>query len=377
MRLRPAFKASLRYFFPLAVIAIAFPGIAAPSFDQQLGWAATLVQSSWVTPEPKPLCRRALAITESVLKQDPINDQAYAIRARAKTCLGDSSGAREDVAVALKLNPGSPLALYVRSAQRRSDGDVAGAIADAEQMMEKQPDSPLPYVLLSLAFGDRGDHQSSLDNLNKAIHFASSVKPDPTISILNDRAITLYSLGRFNEAEKDLKEALRIDPNFYAARRSLAYLYYLKGVTREASFLKDSLGMYTAMLSQDPGNEDLLQDRAVVKSKLGDYAGAIRDVQKVLRLSPGDSFVLNNACWIYYESGDFKTALSYCNRAIQSDPTDGHAYDSRGYVLLSMGQSQKGCRDLKIGAMFMNEQSIEERLNFAFRGRELKATFCR
>src|SRR3546814_16370868 len=68
------------------------------------------------------------------LSLDPTRDDAYALRAAARRHLKDNAGAMEDVETALAIDARSPEALLERGILRFAKGDIAGAHKDFIQV---------------------------------------------------------------------------------------------------------------------------------------------------------------------------------------------------------------------------------------------------
>ena len=72
--------------------------------------------------------------------------------------------------------------------------------------------------------------------------------------------------------------------------------------------------------------------RGHVKSKLGDYQGAIADYNKAIELDPKDATTYKLRGHEKSKLGDYQGEIADYNKAIELDPKDAEAYKLRGLV---------------------------------------------
>ena len=108
-----------------------------------------------------------------------------------------------------------------------------------------------------------------------------------------------------------------------------------------------------ALLPEDAAETKaaVLNNRGNAKSHMGDYKGAIADLDQALKIDPKDAEVYNNRGSAKGRMGDHKGALADYDRAIEINPKDVGAYNNRGNAKSHMGDHK--------GALADYDQAIE------------------
>lgn len=145
------------------------------------------------------------------------------------------------------------------------------------------------------------------------------------------RALSYMLVKDYGEALSDLSEAIKLSPHFvlaYFARANAGYLSMQSQTAEEASSGSDGKGMDGRLLAG-----------AELKS-------VIADLDKVIELSPNLVYAYFNKGNIYYNQGDFTSAISCYTSAIDRKNDFGEAYYNRGISYLRLGNMDKGLADL-------------------------------
>lgn len=177
-----------------------------------------------------------------------------------------------------------------------SRGRRLDAVLLLRRCLEDTPRDAEVRALLSELLDEGGEPESALDELTLALADAS----DP-VPVLVRRGAILARVGRAAEAERDLREAVSLRPNYPPGHLHL-------GVT----LLRRGLG--------------------------GDAAAAFREA---LRLAPGDpdaSYYLGEAL---LAQGQLADALSALEDAALLSPRDPRSYKLMGRVLDRMGRTDE------------------------------------
>ncbi len=150
------------------------------------------------------------------------------------------------------------------------------------------PNKARPYISRGIAYGERGDFDLALADLNKGIEMAPR-----------------YSVP-------------------YSVR---GYVYEKQG-----KFMK-ALVEYTKVIIIDPANPMAYFRRGMVFKEMGDYGHAIADFSKIIELAPHDAGAYTGRGIVFSEQGNFKAAIADFDKAIEIDPDYSEAYNRRSMVL--------------------------------------------
>ncbi|MCH5226092.1 MAG: tetratricopeptide repeat protein [Muribaculaceae bacterium] len=138
-------------------------------------------------------------------------------------------------------------------------------------------------------------------------------------------------LRNYPAALAALDDAIAVNPRFSVA-------FMARGYARYANALSE------LKIAKDAGNEqEAFLDRQAYTSLLQD---AIADFDTVLSLDPKVVYAWFNKGNIYYEAGDFTSAMQAYNEAIKIDPDFGEAYFNRGLAYLNAGNKTQAFADL-------------------------------
>ncbi len=114
----------------------------------------------------------------------------------------------------------------------------------------------------------------------------------------------LYYDGDPKEAERHLREALRLEPRFWFARLRLAILENERG---QGPAAEEDLA---AVLAASPREPEALKLLADVKSKAKDWDGALRALEGLLAANPGDLEIRYHIAVLRMQKQDWTGALS-------------------------------------------------------------------
>lgn len=186
-------------------------------------------------------------------------------------------------------------------------------------------------------------------------------------------AYLLVSQGKFDAARQQLRDAkVKTEPERVQLILAEAQLL------REAKKTQEAFDLLDRALSQQPEQPDLLYETALLAEKLGrvemlethlrklivlkpdsaqafnalGYSYADRNqrlpearelIEKALKLSPGDPFILDSMGWVLYRQGDFPGALAQLERAYAQRP-DPEIAAHLGEVLWMLGRQDEAQR---------------------------------
>jgi len=128
-----------------------------------------------------------------------------------------------------------------------------------ESVAERQPQLSAPRIDLGIAYHVAGDLDAAERNLQQALQ----LNPDHPIA-RNEIGIVYRKTGRFQEARSSYEAALAFYPGFHYARRNLAILCDLY-----LADLECALNNYEAYMSTVPADEEVAIWIADIRMRLG------------------------------------------------------------------------------------------------------------
>jgi tetratricopeptide (TPR) repeat protein len=126
-----------------------------------------------------------------------------------------------------------------------------------------------------------------------------------------------YEIERFEEADRELREAFRLDP---AHARALNFLGY--SLAERKMDLDEALEMIESALDVDSWNGAYLDSLGWVFYQMGRYDEARQPLERAARELPNDSVVLEHLGDLYLSLGDTDRAVATWNRALEADHAD-------------------------------------------------------
>ncbi|MBR4119201.1 MAG: tetratricopeptide repeat protein [Bacteroidales bacterium] len=199
------------------------------------------------------------------------------------------------------------------------------------------------------------NHESSLDSLKIARHFASiadntkliDINPNNAVPYMS-RAIDFMLIQDFNGAIEDLTRITSASSDFIFA-------YFLRAVVRykRIEYMLSSSTLQTmpgAHIGDNMLSAPTLNNKAITL----EYEMVLRDYDKVIAIDPTFPYSYYNRANIRCEQKDFTGALEDYTKAIQLNPDFAEAYFNRALVYTYVGQNDKAITDLsKAGELGM------------------------
>lgn len=285
-----------------------------------------------------------------VIAAKPYLAQPYFYRALAKFNLEDYKGAIEDASTAIDHNPFIIDAYELRAVARQNTGDLNGAISDYDKVLATLPESRNILFNKALAQEEKEDWDGAEATFKKLLDahpgfdsgylgrakmlmakgdtIAAQKDIDHALEI-NKNAVNGYvmradiainSAGDYEQALKDMNEAIKLQPHYAGYFINRAFLRHR---------LDDYFGAmsdYDYAIELDPLNYMAYYNRALLRAEVHDYDKAVADLTQVLAMRPSDYRSLYNRAVIYNEKGAYDDALKDVNKVLEAYPDLAAAY---------------------------------------------------
>ncbi len=229
---------------------------------------------------------------------------------------------------------------------RALQGDFQAALNDLNEAATREPGNIGVLLLRATVFQELKQPEKALADVEQAL----KLKPDLPVA-MRIRASILAGSGQFGAAIEELEKLGRADPKDVQIGLQLALLY-----SAEKRFGK-AIAKFTEVIAADPTNQSAWQGRADALLSVGRQAEAVADYEQCLKLDPKDSSVLNNLAWVLCTSPDDK--LRDGKRAIElaTEACKLTEY-KQAHILSTLGAAYAETGDFKT-AMEWSEKAIE------------------
>jgi tetratricopeptide (TPR) repeat protein len=222
-------------------------------------------------------------------------------------------------------------------------------------------------VLLNTGVNQKAIANISSHNISPVIVAQAQTTADPLVELGITR----------EELEKALAEsdrAIKLNPNDVDA-------YLGRAMIR--NFLKDYAGAISdydraIKLRPRPKDVSVYTNSANAHAKLGDHKGAIAKYNTALKIDPNgvfSLFIYNDRGLSYLALGDTKSAIADFNQAIKLEPESAVSYYNRGLVQRRLGQKQAAISDFqKAAKLYQVNNKTEEYQRTLNQLKELQST---
>jgi tetratricopeptide (TPR) repeat protein len=266
-----------------------------------------------IDPDNATICKATLAAAEQryaeaiplltqAMEGSTFFPEAYYLRGVCKLALGQLS--LDDFNQAIQVGSRSPCVYTHRAMAFATQGLWAQAVSDCTQA--DTSDARL----------NRATYYTAMGEFDKAEADLASLPADESVRIA--RANLRMRQGRFDDALADL--ATLDSPIAHGARGHL-----LLRMNRNA----EAIEAFDASLKQRMQPE-ILNGRATAKRRNGDTSGALADYAESIRLDPSNPYTYFNRAVVKSVLKDFSGAIEDTSKAIERAPELAEAYALRG-----------------------------------------------
>lgn len=199
------------------------------------------------------------------------------------------------------------------------------SVNDYSRLISASGGNAISYFARSLDFMLVQDYQSAIEDLNQVL-----MRQDRFILAYFNRAVIRFRLLEISEQSFAATSAITTDE-----------------LKNSALKIKTSSSVGVPQLPGLNGREqNKILSEQYVASRHVECEMAIRDLGKVIELSPTFVYAYYNRAFVASKLNNFEMALSDLNKAIELHPNFAEAYFNRGLILLRTGKTKAGIADL-------------------------------
>ncbi|MEM7372400.1 MAG: tetratricopeptide repeat protein [Bacteroidota bacterium] len=203
------------------------------------------------------------------------------------------------------------------------------AYGQLDRETEKNIDKAVEYF-------NNEEYEKALTYANKLIEKESS---DYVSWALKGRA--LFTLGYQEDGIKAMSKAIEINPGYYQAYGYRAVMYNLTG----SQDIKQVISDVNMALAHDPDNFELIEIKAGILYKTGQFGKAFSEYDKLLKSGQGSYSVIVFHSSVNRKLGNPDLALQGYNKAIQIDPDQSFAYEERAFLFVEQEKYDQAIKD--------------------------------
>ncbi|WP_346911531.1 tetratricopeptide repeat protein [uncultured Roseibium sp.] len=275
---------------------------------------------------------------QQVLRQAPANPVVASLQ---KAIALQTSGKLEKAAriykSVLKKHPRNADANHLLGITYRQLGFPERAIEYIGKAIEFSPDKAPFYTNLARAQADLADSplEEVLENAEKAIRLDAG-----QVEALNLKAITLFKLGRKDEAERAFHKLQADFPSYLEGYRNFGKLLMDKEEHEQA------LSIFETLVQKEPDNAEHRAALIWCRLTLEDDDTAEKDLVEALKRFPDDGSIKHQAAKYLYRNRRPFEALPYAEDAVRADPKDASRLITLGLCYLYVRRREDALKSL-------------------------------
>ncbi len=278
----------------------------------------------------------ALADAERFLEQCPREAEGYYGRANCRFLLGELDLALSDIDEALRFEKNDATSQCFRARLLYAANRIDEASAQFESAVAQDPELE-PSWLGGVIALKQGNYQEAIGQ------FDAVLAVEPTAArVYYDRGKAWYQLKEYENALRDLDEAVKLKPKSGTFLRLRAKLLFLLDRIEEAS------AAYEIFLAQKREAEEEYWDwlGGAIALKQGNYWEAIAQFNAVLAADSTIARAYNGRGEAWCQMKEYERAWSDFDMAVTVAPENPIHHINRASALMGLGRYADGKRDL-------------------------------
>ena len=266
----------------------------------------------------------SLAYLRLALRLDPKRDDAWLLVGDLLAQDDDVAGARDAYAKVAITSPRYIAAQSKLAWSYQTNGDKPQALAVAEHVAKNAPkdrDAQVGYADL-LRVNERWSEAAAvLDPL------IAAETANPDWRLLSMRGMVLERADRWSEAERDLLEAIKLNPDDPDLLNYLAYSWIDRG-----QHLPEAMAMVQRAVDARPQSGAMLDSLGWGYYRQGDYKTAVAKLELAVELEPGDPDVNGHLGDAYWRVGRQIEARYQWQRVLTLEPDEKQKIEAQAKI---------------------------------------------
>lgn len=280
--------------------------------------------------------------------------QAYEVRAAYAAALvqtQDVARARVEYATLLAAQPGNPRYAFAAGVLAMRDN----AWDSAEQFFNLALNNKHPNPIeVQSALGELAERRHHDAEALRWYRAAAEGQGRRAEQALFKSVAVLGRLGRIEEGRAMLSEvSVENDADRIVVLRAEVQML------REAKDMRAALQVLEKALQQFPDQSDLLYDRAMVAEAAGQWAGTERDLRRLIALNPDNAHAYNALGYTLVDRLDrVAEAIPLLEKALKLSPDDPFILDSLGWAYFKAGRLSDAEQQLRAAFAAMPDAEV-------------------
>lgn len=256
---------------------------------------------------------------------EPDLDEAALVLADLLRTGGDARGAKAALDTLPESSITNPRVWLTRADIARDTSGTPEAVAIIEKALARWPDRAELWVGLGDLHRNASEFDKALVAYDKAIALLGQPK-QPDWGLFYLRGMTLERLKRWPEAERDLRQALTLQPNEPSVLNYLGYSFIDRG-----SNMSEGRNMIEAALRQRPDDGYIVDSLGWAQYSTMQWDSAVATLERAVAIEPGDPTINEHLGDAYWRVGRWLEARFRWNAAksLDAEPEQATRLDEK------------------------------------------------
>ena len=283
-----------------------------PSLQEGAGESLLAPAATLVTRRQPEL---GLAMMRLALRLDPRLDDAWMLVGDAMAAAGDADVAR-DAYARIPASSSKYSAAQNRLAwSLQRAGQVDAAMKVARDGLDRSKDNPQALSLYADLLRENGRYADSIEVMDRLIARGGGAVEPWRLYYL--RGVAQERSGRWDRAEPDLRQALKLNPNEPDVMNYLGF-----GWANRYQNLDAALDLLQKAAALRPRSGEIRDSLGWARYRLGKYEDAVRDLERAVGLAPAQPDINDHLGDAYWRVGRKLEAEFQWRRVLTLNPDD-------------------------------------------------------